>query len=253
MKRKIVVLTLVMIIGLMGCGKKNNIDTTEKITDVVTESTEEKIEVPFEDVNVLDYSKIGDKTYLIIGESFSNCEKYEINIEQTYLDAIVDAKSYVGIRVKFGYKVEDNKNADLYNTEDIGTVLDNKEELQLGYITDWEFYDNGKDLGKMDLVSISDYIKEKYSLPRNEDEDTKYKLTVKSADVITDVDTDITYIKIIDTNNFVFYDYDTRHHSIDDYEVGSSKEVNLVYLDERLTENNPLTSVYLIVENAEKE
>lgn len=255
MRNRLVIISLIVIssIGIVGCGKeKKEGINTEIVEEMVTEVVEEK-DVPFETVNVLDYSKIGDVTYLIIGDSFSNCKKYDIDIEQTYLEAMMDSKSYIsGVRVKFGHKVENNKNEDLYNTDDIGTVLDNREQIQVGSIIDWEFYDDNKSLGKMDLTEMTNYVKEKYKLPRTEEEETEYTLTTKSVETIVDASTNIQYLKIVDENNFVFYDF-RMAITEGDYPIGISKTVKLIYNDEILTETNPLTQTYLIISWSEDE
>lgn len=255
MKRKVIAVLLLTMLVTSGCGKQTKQSVKKQPTTQAVEMTTEEIkEAPFEDVNILDYSKIGTITYLIIGDSFSNCEKYEVNIDQTYLDAIIDAKPYIKVKVKYGTKVNNNKNVDLYNTEDVGSVTDNKEELQVGTIVDWEFYD-GKDLGKMDLSTVCDYLKDKYTLPKTDDESVMHKMTVKSVEKVEpdteDEDEEETepYLRITDENGFIFNDY---VHSAKDYKVGKQVTINvIVSYKENLDEvTNPMQVTYDVAGDA---
>lgn len=237
--KKVLVIALFLSMLVTGCGKGNKAEVQTQATESVQETTQEVKEVPFEKVNVIDYSKIGDETLLIIGDSLSNCQKYDIDIEQTYLEAIMLAKPYIEIRVKYEKKPnQENKNADLYNTEDVGTVTDDKEAIQFGIISDWEFYD-GKDLGKMSLLEVADYIYDKYGLSKDS-VDQPYKLTVKTFDKIDDDGT--FYYKIIDKNGFVFYDYTNEYK----YKVGKTYDVSIESTDSLETENNPLSNIFLV-------
>lgn len=255
MKRKVIAVLLLTMIVTSGCGKQTK-QSVEKqpVTQEVENTTEEIKEAPFEDVNILDYSKIGTVTYLIIGDSFSNCEKYEVNIDQTYLDAIIDAKPYIKVKVKYGKKVENNKNVDLYNTEDVGSVTDNKEELQVGTIVDWEFYD-GKDLGKMDLSTVCDYLKDKFSLPKEENEAVKHKMTVTNVEKVEpdgndedEVETE-PYFRITDENGFIFNDY---VNGASKYKVGKEITINVIIsYKENLDEvTNPMQVTYDVAGDA---
>lgn len=238
MKRFLVV-ALFLSMFVTGCGKENKVEEQTQVTEVVQEETQEVVkDVPFEKVNVIDYSKIGDETLLIIGDNLSNCQKYDIDIEQTYLEAMMIAKPYLDIKVKFEQKPnQENKNADLYNTEDVGTVTDNKETLQFGIISDWEFYD-GKDLGKMSLLDVAEYIYDKYGLPK--EAVSPYTITVKSATL--QEDNGISYYKVVDKNNFIFYDYDENFSYTDGKTYDIYTEPTGLYV----TENNPLTRIFLI-------
>lgn len=245
MKRAVIVIML-LVVALTGCGKKtSDVVATETTETIITEKPTEEKEVPFEKAQILDYSKIGEETFLIIGTSMSDCQKYLIDIEQTYLDAMMTARPYIDIKVKYEQKaVVNNKNEDLYNTEDVGAIEDNKDELGLGSISDWEFYD-GKDLGKLDLTAVTKYLREKYSLPTDEDELVKHTMTVKSIDKITDTPGE-ECLKLVDENGFVFYDYDMNNET--EYEVGKQVEINTFYtvFDNEEQPTNPMMQTFIV-------
>ena len=243
--KKVLVFTMLLSILLTGCGRGKKAEVQMQNTEKVQETTQAAKEVtknaPFEKVNVIDYSKIGDETLLIIGDDLSNCQKYDIDIEQTYIEAMMLAKPYIEIRVKYEQKPnQENKNADLYNTENVGTVTDNKEAIQFGIISDWEFYD-GKDLGKMSLLEVADYIYNKFGLS-TDCMNQSYNLTVKSFDIVKDEDGNTDYYKIIDKNGFIFYDYIDHYN----YKVGKTYKVTVDSMHELETERNPLSNVFML-------